>query len=109
MKLPTFIKAISAALLALAVSAPALHAYSGEHYVTCNLNPNGDNFLALRTCGSSKCPMIMKLAPDTFLISMEPNAQSRWREVIVLKGLQDENYSGPSGWVYDKYICGVSY
>lgn len=90
------------------VAAPATP-YSGETFVTCNLNPDGDNFLALRECGSSKCDMIMRLPPDTFLESMNPADGSRWREVIVLDGLQDDSYAGPSGWVYDKYICAVSY
>ncbi len=105
----TILKTCAAAAVAVAITAPAIWAYSGENYVVCNLNPNGDNFLALRTCGSSKCDMTHKLGPDTFLLSMEPTAENRWREVIVLDGLQDESYSGPSGWVYDKYICEISY
>ncbi|NOX41366.1 MAG: hypothetical protein GXP05_12915 [Alphaproteobacteria bacterium] len=84
-------------------------AYSGEQFVTCNLNPNGDNFLALRSCGSSKCDTIRKLGPDTFLLTMEPSSENNWREVILLDGLQDESYAGVSGWVYDKYICRIDY
>jgi len=105
----TLVKSGAALAAALAFAGSALWAYSGEHYVVCKLNPNGDNFLALRTCGSTKCAMTQKLPPDTFLLSMEPWAENHWREVIVLGGLQDESYSGPSGWVYDKYICDVQY
>ena len=97
---------VALAMFGSLLAAPAL-SYSGETFVTCNLNPDGDNFLALRECASSKCDMIMRLPPDTFLMSMNPDEGSGWREVIVLDGLQDESYAGPSGWVYDKYICPV--
>lgn len=102
-------KTCAAIAMGVTLAAPVLWAYSGENYVVCNLDPNGDNFLALRTCGSSKCTMTHKLPPDTFLLTMNPEAQNHWREVIVLKGLQDESYSGPAGWVYDKYICEVRF
>ena len=103
-----FAKLLAAGLMASAFSAPAF-AYSGEYFVTCNLNPQGDNFLALRTCGSSKCRMKRKLGPGTFMISTDPFAERGWRHVIVLRSLQDQSYSGPTGWVYSKYICEVRY
>ena len=96
------------ALLALGTSNAAL-AYSGEYFVTCNLDPYGDNFLSLRTCGSSRCPEIARLGPDTFMISTDPYGERGWRQVIVLNSLQDQSYSGPRGWVYSKYICAVRY
>lgn len=95
-----------ATLLALGASNAAL-AYSGEYFVTCNLDPYDDNFLALRACGSTRCPEIARLGPDTFMISTEPYGERGWREVIVLRNLQDQSYSGPRGWVYSKYICPV--
>ena len=100
---------IFAGLAALTFTSGAALSYSGEHYVTCNLNPEGDNFLALRTCGSTSCPMTYKLPPDTFLLTLEPYANNGWREVMVISGLQDESYSGPTGWVYSKYICEIRY
>ncbi len=39
------------------------------------------------------------------MVSLEPYAVKGWREVIVLRSLQDQSYSGPRGWVYSKYIC----
>ena len=84
-------------------------AYSGEDFVVCRLNPAGDNYLSLRTCGSTKCHEKRRLGPGTFLISLEPYAVKRWREVIVKRHAQDESYSGPSGWVYSKYICKIQY
>ncbi len=80
-------------------------AYSGEEYVVCYLNPAGDNYLSLRSCGATKCYEIMRLGPGTYLSSMEPYAEKGWREVIVKKNANDESYSGPKGWVYSKYIC----
>lgn len=98
------------AFLAMAFGfAGSVLAYSGEHYVTCNLNPRGDNFLALRTCGSTKCRMTHKLGPGTFMLSVDPFAVRGWRQVIVLRSLQDQSYSGPTGWVYSKYICEIRY
>ncbi|WP_417671201.1 hypothetical protein [Roseibium sp.] len=104
-------KILAAAAIAVTTLgwAGAANAYSGEYFVTCNLNPQGDNFLALRTCGSSKCRMTHKLGPGTFMLSLEPYAVKGWREVIVLRSLQDQSYSGPRGWVYSKYICEMRY
>lgn len=89
--------------------ANAVQAYSGEQYITCQLDPNGDNFVALRTCPSSSCGMVMKLGPDTFLLTSEPYFENGWREVMVIRGLQDQSYSGPMGWVYGEYICEIRY
>ncbi|WP_424942212.1 hypothetical protein [Aliiroseovarius crassostreae] len=105
-------KLISATLIAAGVClsmAGAAAAYDGEQFVVCNLNPDGDNFLALRACGSSDCAMLDKLGPGTFLITMEPSATKGWREVIVQRSIQDWSYDGPSGWVYGKYICRIDY
>lgn len=96
------------AALSMILAGSAL-AYSGEDYVVCNLDPNGDNFLALRSCGSSKCQMLRTLGPGTFLLTLEPYAESGWRQVMVKSGLDDHSYSGPDGWVYDKYICRIQY
>lgn len=93
--------------IAVLGSSSAAQAYSGEQYVVCNLNPNGDNFLALRQCGSSNCRMLRKLGPGTFIYTMNPTAERGWREVIVQRSIQDHSYKGPSGWVYSKYICEV--
>jgi len=96
-------------VVAAVMMAGSAQAYDGEQYVVCNLNPDGDNFLALRTCNSSKCQMTQKLGPGTFVITMEPYEDNGWREVIVQKSIQDWSYAGPSGWVYGKYICEVRY
>ncbi|WP_316858770.1 hypothetical protein [uncultured Cohaesibacter sp.] len=81
-------------------------AYSGELYFVCGLNPHGDNFLSLRTCGSTRCAEIMRLGPDTPLLSWEPYGTNGWRQVDVLPyptAPQGGNY--PSGWVFERYIC----
>ncbi len=90
-------------------SSASIMAYSGEDFVVCRLNPAGDNFLSLRTCGSTKCRETRRLKPGTFLTSMEPYGTRGWREVIVKRNFQDESYSGPRGWVYSKYICKIQY
>lgn len=98
------------ALAAAAASiAFAAHAYSGEQYVTCNLDPNGDNWLALRTGHDVHSKRIAKLGPGTFLITMNPDPVGQWREVIVQKHIEDWSYEGMSGWVYVDYICQVVY
>ncbi len=97
---------MAAATLGLGTAAQA---YSGEQYVVCDLNPDGDNFLALRSCESAKCAMQAKLGPGTFLVTMNPTGVKGWREVIVQEHIQDWTYTGPSGWVFEKYICQVDY
>ncbi len=105
----TLIPAMLAALtFALTFAWPA-RAYDGEQYVVCNLNPQGDNFLALRSCPSTKCDLRTKLAPGTFLLTVEPTGQNGWREVIVQDSIQDFDYQGPKGWVHAGYICQIVY
>ncbi|MFT6452260.1 MAG: hypothetical protein ACJA06_001756 [Halocynthiibacter sp.] len=100
------LKQTAAALTGILLNTAA-QAYSGETYVTCHLNPAGDNYLSLRECGSSKCDEIMRLGPATFMTTLEPVGTKGWREVIVMRDSQDDSYSGPSGWVYEKYICRI--
>ncbi|SNY91775.1 hypothetical protein SAMN04515647_2017 [Cohaesibacter sp. ES.047] len=85
-------------------------AYSGELYRVCGLNPYGDNYLSLRTCGSTRCREIARLGPGTPLRSFEPVGMHGWREVEVLPSL-DAPYVGgyQIGWVFEKYICTVRY
>ena len=101
-------KRLALALILPLLASPAL-AYDGEQYVVCKLNPEGENFLALRACAATSCEILRKLAPGTFVITMEPESADNWREVIVQRGIDDWTYFGPNGWVYDKYICEVSY
>lgn len=98
----------TAALTALCL-ASAAQAYDGEQYVTCNLDPNGDNWLALKAAPDLGSQRLAKLGPGTFLITVEPWAQGKWREVIVQRDIQDWSYGGPHGWVYTDYICEVVY
>jgi hypothetical protein len=49
----------------------------------------------------------MRLGPATFMTTLEPVGTKGWREVIVMRDSQDDSYSGPSGWVYEKYICRI--
>lgn len=99
--------ALAAAILAGSLG--MANAYDGEQYVVCNLNPAGDNFLALRTCGATSCKMLRKLGPGTFVTSMEPYETKGWREIIVQSHIEDWSYAGISGWVYGKYICEIRY
>lgn len=94
-------------LLGAVAMVGAAEAYDGEQFVVCKLNPKGDNFLALRSCGGTSCNMIRKLGPDTYVVTLEPYATKGWREVIVQEHSQDWSYEGVKGWVYEKYICQV--
>ena len=100
-KFPQGLAAFFAAQLFLVLPAAC---YSGEDFTVCHLDPAGDNYLSLRTCGSTRCAEIMRLKPGTIVTSLEPYAVRGWREVIVRRGL-DDDYSGPRGWVFQKYIC----
>ncbi|SDI92861.1 hypothetical protein [Aliiruegeria lutimaris] len=92
--------------LSFAASGAAL-AYSGEIYVTCGLNPQGDNFLALRRCGSTSCAMTHKLGPGTYMLSFEPYGTNGWRQVSILNRPNEQDIAGPTGWVFERYICQV--
>jgi hypothetical protein len=99
---------MAAVALMLGVLSPAL-SYDGERYRVCGLNPQGDNYLSLRTCGSTRCAEIARLGPNTYLFTPEPFSQGRWRQVVVMRNYNDM-YPYPvgnrlSGWVYDRYIC----
>ena len=87
----------------------AAQAYDGEQFVTCNLDQNGDNWVALKAGPDLGAARLGKLGPGTFLITLEPYAEGMWRQVIVQKDIQDWSYSGPQGWVYTDYICEVVY
>jgi hypothetical protein len=93
-------------LLAISFSGTAL-AYSGEAFTVCRLDPDGDNFLALREGPNSKSRILAKLGPATFLESQDFKDTNGFRPVIVLKGPTDWHPAGkrPTGWVYSKFIC----
>ncbi|MGH1368443.1 MAG: hypothetical protein ACRBCL_07475 [Maritimibacter sp.] len=91
--------------LTLTLLASSAQAYSGEQYVTCNLNPAGDNWVALKAEADLKSKRLMKLGPNTYMVTLNPAPVGRWREVIVQSDFDDWSYSGPSGWVHVEYIC----
>ncbi len=100
---------LAALALPLMLIAPA-EAYDGQIYRVCGLNPYGDNFLSLRTCGSTRCREIMRLGPGTVLRSWEPWGTRGWRQVDVIPHINAShrgNYQ--SGWVFQKYICEVRF
>jgi len=101
-------KRLAMAIAVIGIATSAL-AYDGEQYVTCNLDPNGDNWVALKAAPDLRAQRLMKLGPGTFLITTEPYAQGKWRQVIVQKDMQDWSYAGSSGWVYTDYICEIRY
>ena len=91
------------------MSSPAL-SYDGELFVVCGLNPYGDNFLSLRSCGSTRCQEILRLGPDTPLRTWEPFSDRGWRQVDVLPYLEAPHGGDyPTGWVFEKYICPIRY
>ena len=81
------------------------HGVEGDQYYVCRLNPQGDNFLALRSCSSTKCQMLKKIPPDAFIVATSAWPEGRWRQVKILAGLPNQGNSKPMGWVYDKYLC----
>ncbi|WP_027834801.1 hypothetical protein [Maritalea myrionectae] len=95
-------------IFGIVFAATSAFAYSGELYRVCGLNPDGDNFLSMRTCGSTDCDVITKLLPGTFMWTMEPTAQNNWRQVVPMYGVADMFSADPDvGFVYSKYICKV--
>jgi len=61
----------------------------------CGLDPNGDNFLSLRTGPKSSYPEIMRMGINTGFAVME--AQGSWLRVQLRNGI--------AGWVSSKWVC----
>lgn len=72
-------------------------AYSSDVFAVCRLNPNGDNFLALRSGPGSSHKMLARLKPGTRVMDWE--RRGKWFKVTV----GDPN--GREGWVYADYLC----
>ena len=90
--------ALTSAMLAL----PAMpaSAQDGYLYVT-NLDPNGDNWLALRSQPSTRNgKRLAKLGPDTVL-APSGDRSGRWINVLVLTG----PFRDQTGWVYDSFVA----
>lgn len=86
----------------------AAWAYSGEYYVTCHLDPNGDNWLALKAGPDIGSQRLAKLGPGTFLMTWDPEPVGAWRKVSVVAAPTDgAQVTGPSGWVHTSYICRI--
>ncbi|MCB8835865.1 SH3 domain-containing protein [Aurantimonas sp. VKM B-3413] len=82
----TFLSVIAAALLA---QSPASASY------VCGLNPNGDNYLSMRSGPSSRSRELLRLAPGTYLEIQA--ARGSWYKVVA-----NGSYVG---WVFSQYVC----
>ena len=94
-----------AALLALGLAGTA-HAYSGDGYQVCRLDPQGDNFLALRAGPGSGHAMIMRLPPGTVVEERGSPTNGKWLPVVVEHTPQQTFLRDlPSGYVFGDYLC----
>jgi uncharacterized protein YraI len=87
---------VLAAPLPFAGAAPA---QSGYHYIV-GLDPNGDNFLALRSAPDGGGRRIAELGPETLLAATGARS-GRWLRVEVV----NTTYAGLTGWVFDRYVA----
>jgi hypothetical protein len=67
---------------------------SNKKYYITGLDPNGDNWLALKSAPNLHAPRLRKLPPDTSIIFI--SRDGNWTQV----SLDD----GSRGWVYSKYV-----
>lgn len=65
----------------------------GQHFVT-GLDPNGDNFLALKEAPNASSRRILKMGPDTRLEVL--GQQGNWLQVRLV--------DGTTGWAFGKYV-----
>lgn len=81
------------------------HAYSGDGYEACHLNPKGDNFLSLRTGPGSRYPVLMKLGPGS-VVESRGEPEGNWLPVVV-EAANGKTYLRklPAGFVHMKYLC----
>jgi hypothetical protein len=93
-------------LIILAFTNPA-SAVSGQAYLVCNLNPNGDNFLALREGPSSSHRMLMTLGPGS-IVEARGTQEGKWLSVVV-EHANDQTFLRdlPAGYVYTDYLCPI--
>lgn len=89
------------------ISASAAYAVSGNAYEVCRLDPNGDNFLALRAGPSSSYQMIMKLGPGS-IVENRGAPKGKWIPVVV-EIANGKTYLRdlPTGFVYSDYLCPI--
>ena len=92
-------------LIALICAGTGAAAKSGDGYKVCGLNPNGDNFLALRSGPTSSAQMVMKLGPGT-VVESRGVRQGNWLAVVILQA-NGRTYlrNLPSGYVFTRYLC----
>ncbi|KUJ88521.1 MAG: hypothetical protein XD36_0969 [Halomonas sp. 54_146] len=89
-------------LLMLGASA---FAFSGQGYSVCRLDPNGDNFLALRSGPGAEHPIIMRLPPDT-VVEERGDSTNGWLPIVVERTPQHTYLRDlPSGYVWVDYLC----
>ncbi|QFU07738.1 hypothetical protein PARPLA_02024 [Rhodobacteraceae bacterium THAF1] len=92
--------------LALLLFVPQVHAYSGDGYRVCRLDPNGDNFLALRAGPGTGYQMIMQLPPETVVESRGSATNGKWLPVVVEYTPQQTYLRNlPNGYVWGDYLC----
>lgn len=85
-----------AGLVAIAPGA-RVDAYSASLFAVCGLDPNGDNYLALRTGPGSGHAKLQELGPGTKVWDWE--RRGNWYRVTV------DTVNGREGWVYAGYLC----
>ena len=86
LRISAFLSVISTVLLA---QSPASASY------VCGLNPNGDNYLSMRSGPSSRSRELLRLAPGTYLEIQA--ARGSWYKVVA-----NGSYVG---WVFSQYVC----
>nr|WP_138976402.1 SH3 domain-containing protein [Microbulbifer agarilyticus] len=78
-------------------------AYSGDHYRVCNLDPQGENFLALREAPMATSRLVMRLPSGYDVEVRGPRKNGRWFPVATV----DEKGSLIEGYVFDAFVCPV--
>ncbi|MEI4235374.1 hypothetical protein V8324_21335, partial [Roseovarius sp. D22-M7] len=83
-------------LTALALTAPiTVQAYAPDVFKVCGLNPNGDNFLALRAGPGSNYQMLERLGPGTGRCCTTLTVDDSHRESMRLHGLYEQAIPRP--------------
>jgi uncharacterized protein YecT (DUF1311 family) len=70
-------------------------AMNTQSYRVCNLDPNGDNFLALKDTPSGSSPTLLKMTDGTALSILDK--RDSWYQVKMT--------NGKIGWAHSKWIC----
>lgn len=86
---------VQASITQNAIQSNSTASMTSQSHRVCNLDPNGDNFLALKEAPKASSLTLLKMTDGTILFILEK--QDPWYQVKMT--------NGKIGWAHSKWIC----